>query len=83
MLIARLAIMRLFSAHAEVFPLILRLPVPSSALLRARGGISIVRTGRAMIELSSPRTRRYFLDPFDVYFTYKLFSAHAEVFPIR
>ncbi|BAQ21107.1 hypothetical protein cgR_6045 [Corynebacterium glutamicum R] len=52
------------------------------SLLRTRGGIS--KTGTTDVEraISSPHTRRYFLDPPAYEALVALFSAHAEVFPL-
>ena len=71
----------LFSAHAEVFPLYPAAMLRARALLRARGGISLV-CGPAHLPLnSSPRTRRYFPGYVQAKESARLFSAHAEVFP--
>ena len=72
----------LFSAHAEVFPPRLRLFLSLWALLRARGGISMSQAKRMRLASSSPRTRRYFHGCCTGTIFFRLFSAHAEVFPI-
>ena len=51
-------------------------------LLRARGGISLARLVSGATSPSSPRTRRYFHPCAETATAGKLFSAHAEVFPI-
>ena len=71
----------LFSAHAEVFPFIPKLLPAAVALLRARGGISVIGMGKCMGLVSSPRTRRYFPPSRPSATAKTLFSAHAEVFP--
>ena len=73
----------LFSAHAEVFPSLVRRGARSPPLLRARGGISLLTRGDDGEGDSSPRTRRYFLRPGASPRRRRLFSAHAEVFPCR
>ncbi|HAT1548817.1 TPA: hypothetical protein I8X58_001906 [Corynebacterium striatum] len=78
----RAAGQRLFSAHAEVFPLTSGVYYYRLALLRARGGISIDHLKHYSNDDSSPRTRRYFHLPPVFTTTGLLFSAHAEVFPI-
>ena len=50
-------------------------------LLRARGGISRILNHVSDLVTSSPRTRRYFLEPLWMTPLARLFSAHAEVFP--
>ena len=74
---------RLFSAHAEVFPVVGVVAELLQALLRARGGISRVTSKVPSITFSSPRTRRYFQNCSLLFFLFQLFSAHAEVFPLR
>ena len=71
----------LFSAHAEVFPRFMSIPVPNGSLLRTRGGISLGSALIAMVSASSPHTRRYFLVWDGSTAWHALFSAHAEVFP--
>ena len=78
---SRQSIHALFSAHAEVFPTHLRLRPTTSALLRARGGISIGDVTGSSRPPSSPRTRRYFRRVITRSRNVRLFSAHAEVFP--
>ena len=73
----------LFSAHAEVFPLLELVTKDDPTLLRARGGISHDRSGLRAGVFSSPRTRRYFLNRAPGSFGAHLFSAHAEVFPLQ
>ena len=51
---------QLFSAHAEVFPLIVTPSWASYALLRTRGGISAENHPENQATASSPHTRRYF-----------------------
>ena len=51
----------LFSAHAEVFPIIITLAQFLATLLRARGGISAIGILADSFRPSSPRTWRYFL----------------------
>ncbi len=51
---------RLFSAHAEVFPALAENCSLVGTLLRARGGISLGKLTVKPPALSSPRTRRYF-----------------------
>ena len=70
----------LFSAHAEVFPLRSWGLITVIALLRARGGISVLTGVWNGIKDSSPRTRRYFLMRLRAVMLSWLFSAHAEVF---
>src|SRR5699024_2546844 len=71
----------LFSAHAEVFPMLkLSLTVVQS-LLRTRGGISLERWQWLWYGASSPHTRRYFPGAVAMALVWRLFSAHAEVFP--
>ena len=72
----------LFSAHAEVFPLRAAAVSEVLALLRARGGISEGYEPPVPRELSSPRTRRYFLVTVRFAGRDALFSAHAEGFPV-
>ena len=78
----RRAHLRLFSAHAEVFPSTSPVGSAPAALLRARGGISVYDAGTPGECASSPRTRRYFRCQVASQFCECLFSAHAEVFPI-
>ena len=73
----------LFSAHAEVFPLSPLSRMPSLTLLRARGGISGTKSFSGGSDGSSPRTRRYFQCWGFSRDVWPLFSAHAEVFPLR
>ena len=73
----------LFSAHAEVFPGHDQYECSGHALLRARGGISNKPRHYNEIPHSSPRTRRYFRGSHGATGAAMLFSAHAEVFPIR
>src|SRR5699024_6467945 len=73
----------LFSAHAEVFPIIFCGDGHYVALLRTRGGISAGATVLNSSEPSSPHTRRYFLSCLVLWVTPILFSAHAEVFPLH
>ena len=73
--------LRLFSAHAEVFPQPKTIYAAREALLRARGGISDGLDGAKAAMDSSPRTRRYFQIPCLAVVVVDLFSAHAEVFP--
>ena len=72
---------QLFSAHAEVFPALIRLRHARRTLLRTRGGISPETIGYVANIRSSPHTRRYFRRWGFPTFLGKLFSAHAEVFP--
>ena len=72
----------LFSAHAEVFPYSPEVVGQAQALLRARGGISSTHENNLTPKVSSPRTRRYFHDEGHHCESGRLFSAHAEVFPI-
>ena len=72
---------RLFSAHAEVFPAAIASVACCWALLRARGGISLSRSSSSYSSFSSPRTRRYFQSRPKPNPCRCLFSAHAEVFP--
>ena len=72
---------RLFSAHAEVFPVLRLFTRRLATLLRARGGISTAAAEVAPVEASSPRTRRYFREKGPPPCAGWLFSAHAEVFP--
>ncbi|BAQ21103.1 hypothetical protein cgR_6041 [Corynebacterium glutamicum R] len=72
--------LRLFSAHAEVFPAYAIPCFLPDALLRTRGGISPSGGQAKFLETSSPHTRRYFLTPILRVSRPKLFSAHAEVF---
>ena len=51
---------RLFSAHAEVFPIEVYAKWGTGALLRTRGGISTAPAARHHRGCSSPHTRRYF-----------------------
>ena len=74
-------LLRLFSAHAEVFPRMLACDSSCLTLLRARGGISNSREASAHYQVSSPRTRRYFPEQKGGRASERLFSAHAEVFP--
>ncbi len=78
-----IALQRLFSAHAEVFPLQASHHNATTPLLRARGGISSGTRNREDRRHSSPRTRRYFQDTYYNCGPASLFSAHAEVFPFR
>ena len=71
----------LFSAHAEVFPFLSISRARRPSLLRARGGISAIPGDLAELEVSSPRTRRYFPPEGESHDHPRLFSAHAEVFP--
>ena len=71
----------LFSAHAEVFPMINVSGIEGPALLRTRGGISIYIDRSYYARASSPHTRRYFHAPIPSASLSGLFSAHAEVFP--
>ena len=73
--------LRLFSAHAEVFPTPGLLQVGTGTLLRACGGISINISPDESPAHSSPRMRRYFHRPRAAPIAHHLFSAHAEVFP--
>ena len=76
-------VQRLFSARAEVFPMPYCLHIRFHALLRACGGISHWPASFAQMVDSSPRVRRYF-HAFASHAGRKpLFSARAEVFPIR
>ena len=74
---------RLFSACAEVFPTQPSNQRRNTTLLRVRGGISPLGNESAISNDSSPRARRYFrgtwIDPADQ----QLFSACAEVFPLK
>ena len=71
----------LFSAHAEVFPAKALARISTTPLLRARGGISPTAAVCIPVDVSSPRTRRYFQGPLQHRPRRSLFSAHAEVFP--
>ena len=73
----------LFSAHAEVFPMMRFTMRLCRTLLRARGGISAGPHPRHHPDISSPRTRRYFRYRRARGRPRPLFSAHAEVFPAR
>ena len=73
----------LFSAHAEVFPSQRCAPSTESALLRTRGGISPMENKNGWHHTSSPHTRRYFLRIRRRGRWSRLFSAHAEVFPVH
>ena len=73
----------LFSAHAEVFPTPVAPCDHPDSLLRARGGISPRVSASTAPAPSSPRTRRYFPHRHRGGAAAALFSAHAEVFPIR
>ena len=72
---------RLFSAHAEVFPARGISSSVTVSLLRTRGGISIGWKPTDGTITSSPHTRRYFRVAFRRDPLEWLFSAHAEVFP--
>ena len=76
-----LAMRMLFSAHAEVFPVLAAVQRAALSLLRTRGGISDTDLGQSVTLPSSPHTRRYFHDGRRYYRVVVLFSAHAEVFP--
>ena len=71
----------LFSAHAEVFPWSAWKSPTTPTLLRTRGGISFVSLSLSPTSVSSPHTRRYFLEREVRQAKRDLFSAHAEVFP--
>ena len=72
----------LFPAHAGVFPQFrVRLHFVF-ALPRARGGISIVQRVIGPELVSSPRTRGYFREVCFHFGSYRLFPAHAGVFPV-
>ena len=72
---------RLFSAHAEVFPIGEDMRADYGTLLRTRGGISKATPLTINPVNSSPHTRRYFPLIRAATTADKLFSAHAEVFP--
>ena len=74
--------LELFSARAEVFPRVRKQQHRKEALLRACGGISGGEMAILEGYLSSPRVRRYFLNPVRNTVAALLFSARAEVFPI-
>ena len=74
--------LRLFSAHAEVFPGALDPDGVARPLLRARGGISRHIHHMGPPVTSSPRTRRYFQITTTIVARRMLFSAHAEVFRV-
>ena len=73
----------LFSAHAEVFPGQCHSRWRGQSLLRTRGGISELNKALAELGTSSPHTRRYFRRRLLLCRAWLLFSAHAEVFPLR
>src|SRR5699024_7093056 len=53
----------------------------AGSLLRTRGGISDVEVVLNGSPVSSPHTRRYFPGAVAMALVWRLFSAHAEVFP--
>ena len=71
--------LRLFSAHAEVFPRWGFVLGVRFALLRTRGGISPSKAQTEAERASSPHTRRYFQPAPLQHDGRGLFSAHAEV----
>ena len=72
----------LFPAHAGVFPEIHMIHNHMAPLPRARGGISIVQRVIGPELVSSPRTRGYFREVCFHFGSYRLFPAHAGVFPV-
>ncbi len=73
---------KVFSAYAEVFPLLGRLQEISRRFLRVRGGVSAARGAEKRQRRFSPRTRRCFSIYERDKVVEKVFSAYAEVFPI-
>ena len=53
-----MALIGVFSAHAEVVPKILENLFRQNGILRARGGSSLIPQDQAIGEVYSPRTRR-------------------------
>ena len=78
----RMALCRLFSAYAEVFPPAGVSGLGHKSLLRIRGGISIPVEIWLEAVVSSPHTRRYFQKKKQEQQEKLLFSAYAEVFPL-
>ena len=72
--------LRLFPAHAGVFPVPRQVQARLPALPRARGGISVDLCAVVCLALSSPRTRGYFHNPGRHGSHRQLFPAHAGVF---
>ena len=71
----------LFPAHAGVFPKRIVIDSGMEPLPRARGGISSYLSNARRNGVSSPRTRGYFLESVRRPRHYRLFPAHAGVFP--
>ena len=77
----RAGILRVFPAHAGVFPLPQSSALLQSSLPRARGGVPVSPSPPLALPLSSPRTRGCSRSQRHLYPVAVVFPAHAGVFP--
>ena len=76
-------IIKVFSAHAEMFPKAIYHLTEKDRILRACGDVSFPTLGSLHISWYSPRMRRCFPTKILKSEKGKVFSAHAEMFLIR